>query len=70
MIKLIDAEEKYLEEYKEAYLLSLQKIEEGLIKRHDLMFSNPDEVDIIQKMKDDQSAKQYSYLFGLHAKKL
>lgn len=51
-MKLIDAEEKYLEEYKEAYIQSLQKINEGLIKKHDLMFMNPDEVDVIQKMKD------------------
>lgn len=54
MIKLIDGEEKYLEEYKEAYLCSLQKIEEGLIMKHDLSFDNPDEVDIIQKTKDNR----------------
>lgn len=54
MIKLIDPEEEYLTEYKEAYLLSMKKIEEGIIKRHDLMFMNPDEVDIIHKMKDNR----------------
>ncbi len=32
MIKLINADKKYLNEYKEAYLLSLQKVNEGLIK--------------------------------------
>lgn len=32
MIKLKDAEEKYLEEYKEIYILSLQKVKEGVIK--------------------------------------
>ena len=46
MIKLIDAEEKFLDEYKEAYLMSLKKIEEGLIKKHDLMFMNPDDAKI------------------------
>lgn len=54
MIKLIDGDPKYLEEYKEAYNLSIQKIKDGLIKKHDLMFTNPDEVDIIQKMKDNR----------------
>lgn len=54
MIKLIEADEKYLEQYKEAYILSLQKIEEGLIKKHDLIFMNPDEIDIIQRMKDNR----------------
>ena len=54
MLKLIEAEEKYLQEYKEAYMLSLEKINDGLIKKHDLMFMNPDEVDIIQRMKDNR----------------
>lgn len=54
MIKLIDAEEKFLDEYKEAYLMSLKKIEEGLIKKHDLMFMNPDEIDVIQRFKDNR----------------
>ncbi len=54
MIKLIYPEEKYLKEYKEAYILSLQEIEKGNIKRHDLMFYNPDKVDIIQKSKDSR----------------
>jgi len=54
MIKLIDGDEKYLKEYKEAYIQSLQKVNEGIIKKHDLMFVNPDEVDIIQKMKDNR----------------
>ena len=54
MIKLIDGEERYLDEYKEAYNLSVEKIKEGLIKKHDLMFLNPDEIDIIQKMKDSR----------------
>ncbi len=54
MLKLIDANEKYLDEYKEAYLLSLKKIEEGLIKKHDLMFVNPDEKNIIQIFMDNR----------------
>lgn len=54
MLKLIEADEKYLVEYKEAYLLSLEKINEGLIKKHDLMFMNCDEIDVIQRMKDNR----------------
>lgn len=57
MLKLIDAEEKYLDQYKEAYLLSVKKVKDGLIKKHNMMFINPDENDVIQKFKDsrDQS---------------
>lgn len=54
MIKLIDGDEKFLDGYKEAYDLSLNKIKEGVIKQHDLMFVNIDEVDIIQVMKDNR----------------
>ncbi len=58
MVKLIEAEEKYLPLYKEAYLESLQKVEQGEIKRHDLMFMNPDEVDIVQKFKDSKDVSK------------
>ena len=54
MLRLIEPEERYLEGYREAYLLSLEKINEVLIKKHDLMFMNPDEVDVIQKLKDNR----------------
>lgn len=54
MIKLIDGDKKYLNEYKEAYELSLQKVQDGLISKHDLMFMNPDEVDIVQRMIDNK----------------
>ncbi len=48
MLKLIDAEKKYLKEYKEAYINSIRKIEEGKMKNHNLMFINPDENDVIK----------------------
>ena len=54
MLKIIEADEKYLDQYKEAYELSIQKIKEGLISKHDLMFMNPDEKDIIQIAKDNR----------------
>ena len=54
MIKLIDGEAKYLDQYKEAYEKKIKKFYEGLIKKHDLMFMNPDEVDIVKQMKDNR----------------
>ncbi len=64
MLKIIEAEEKFLDQYKEAYLLSAKKVEEGLIKKHDMMFFNPDEYNIIQKFKDsrDQSKLPSNYV--------
>ncbi len=54
MLKLIEAEERYLDEYQEAYLESLKEIEKGNIKKHDLMFLNRTENDIIQIFKDNR----------------
>jgi len=71
MLKLIDANEKYLREYKEAYIKANEKINKGLIKKHDLMFLNPDEVNIIQIFKDNRDQNKlpshyvpsYDYFF-------
>ena len=52
MLTLIDANKKYLEQYKDAYLLSLEKINNGEMNGRNLMFNDLNEVDIIQKMKD------------------
>ena len=54
MLELKEANEFYLKQYKEAYLLSLKKIDEGLIKKHDMMFLNPEENDIVQIFKDNK----------------
>lgn len=54
MLKLIDGDKKYLEQYKEAYLLSMEKAKSGEIKKHNVSFLNPDETDIVQKMIDDK----------------
>ena len=37
MLKLIHADEKYLDQSKEAYIESLNQIKLGNIKRHDMM---------------------------------
>ena len=52
MLRLIDGEEEYLEQYKEAYLLSLEKVKKGEMNQRNLIFNDIDSVDIIQKMKD------------------
>ena len=64
MLKLINADEKYLDEYKEAYELTIEKINNGTIKKHNLMFMNPTEEDIIQKMMDkrDQTKLPPTYV--------
>ena len=53
MLRLIEPTNKYIDGYKEAYDLSQIKINEGLIKPHDSIFSNPYKYDIIQKFKDN-----------------
>lgn len=71
MLKLVEPDKKYLDEYKEAYVLTLNKIKEGLVKKHDLTFSNPDEVDVIKKHKDSRDINKlpsyyvpsYNYFF-------
>lgn len=64
MLKLIEADEKYLDQYKEAYVESLKQIELGNMKKHCLMFINPDEEDIIQHFRDsrDQSKLPSHYV--------
>lgn len=48
MLKLVEPDEKYLEQYKEAYLLSLEQIRLGNVKRHNLGLVNPDKHDVIR----------------------
>ena len=54
MLKLIEANEKYLDEYKIAYIETKKKINEGIIKKHNLMFYNPDKIDVIQRFRDNR----------------
>ena len=58
MLKLIEFDNKYIDQYKEAYLLALKEVELGHIHKHDLMFLNPDEVDVVQKAKDSLDEKK------------
>ena len=57
MLRLIDANDKYLEQYKEAYLESVKQIELGNIKKHSMMFLYFEDNDIIKHFMDsrDQS---------------
>lgn len=54
MLRLIDADEKYIDQYKEAYIESLKQLKLGNIKKHNMMFMNPDEDDVIQKFNDSR----------------
>lgn len=60
MLKLIDANGKYLEQYKEAYLLSLKQIELGNIKKHDIIFLNLNENDIVKTFMDNRDQSKLS----------
>lgn len=64
MLKLVEANEKYLNQYKEAYFETLKQIELGKMKKHDMMFTNPDYDDIVQRFKDnkDQSKLPSHYV--------
>ena len=54
MLRLVDADRKYLEEYREAYEQSIKKVQKGEMKRHNLMFLNPDELDIVEHYHDNR----------------
>ncbi len=58
MLRLIDADSKYLEGYKEAYLLEKDLIEKGITKKHDRFFLNPDEGDVVQRFKDNRDSSK------------
>ena len=58
MLKLIEAEEKYLDQYQKAYEESVDKINSGKMKPHNMMFMNTEEVDVIQKFKDDRDREK------------
>lgn len=48
MLKIIEADPKYLPQYEEAYIESIKQIELGNIKKHDMMFLDAKEKDIVQ----------------------
>lgn len=64
MLKLVDASSQYLQQYKEAYLLAIKKVESGELKKRLQMFEDPDTVDIVKKHKDnrDRSKLQPGYV--------
>ena len=53
MIKLIEPTEKYMDGYKEAYDLCKKLMDEGKMKTHNSIFSNPYKYDIVKKFKDN-----------------
>lgn len=48
MLKIIEADPKYLPQYEQAYIESIKQIELGNIKKHDMMFLNPKEKDVVK----------------------
>lgn len=54
MLQLIEPSEKYIEGYRDAYIRSMAKHHVGVIKQHNIMFFDPDEVDIIQHYIDSR----------------
>lgn len=54
MLKLIEANEKYIKQYKEAYIESLKKLKLGEMKKHNMMFLNSDEIDVVQSFFDNR----------------
>lgn len=68
MLRLIEPEEKYINGYKEAYDLSIKLMNEGIIKAHNSIFTNPYENNIVQKFKDnlDSSKLPNGYVPSYH----
>lgn len=58
MLKLVDANKKYLKEYQEAYEKSLEKLEQGLMKKHNLMFVDINTIDIVKQFKDNRDREK------------
>ena len=54
MLKIVEPNEKYMKGYKEAYELTLKKYEDGVIKKHNILFENPDKVNVVQEMLDNR----------------
>ena len=52
LLELIQFDNKYMDQYKEAYLLALDAANKGIIKRKNMSFKNPDEVDVVQMARD------------------
>ncbi|MGI6509196.1 MAG: GNAT family N-acetyltransferase [Erysipelotrichaceae bacterium] len=64
MLKIIEADPKYLPQYEQAYIESIKQIELGNIKKHDMMFLNPKEKDVVKIFaeKRDQSKLPEHYV--------
>ena len=51
---LIDADKKYLNGYQEAYEMSLEMLKKGKMKKHNMMFVDSNEEDVVQKFMDSR----------------
>jgi len=64
MLKIVEADEKYLDQYREAYRESVKQNVLGKIKKHNILFIDPDENDVIKVFKDsrDESKLPENYV--------
>ena len=60
MLKLVEPNEMYLNQYIEAYFLSKEKIQQGKMKAFDLMFVNPEE-NILAKLEKRKSPDRLKF---------
>ncbi len=54
MLKLVEANERYMNQYKEAYLELVKKNQEGKIRKHNVMLMNPDEIDVVERIRNNR----------------
>ena len=55
MIKLIDPNNDYVDQYKEAYELTSNLIKEGIIKKHNQMFIYADDDNLIERLINNRN---------------
>ena len=66
MLNIIDAEKKYLEQYKEAYIETERQIKLGIINKRNQLFLNPDKTDVIDEYKTIEIKKNYHHIMYHH----
>lgn len=58
MLNIIDADEKYLEQYKEAYIETEKQIKLGSINKRNQLFLNPDKANVIEVFKNNRNQEK------------
>ena len=58
MLNIIDADKKYLEQYKEAYIETEKQIKLGSINKRNQLFLNPDKANVIEVFKNNRNQEK------------